>query len=43
MGLDWGWMMLVKAVEEKQPGCQAEMLEGKVKWFFPGLVINKEW
>lgn len=28
-------------VEEKEPSCQAEMLGGKVKWFFPGLVINK--
>lgn len=28
-------------VEEKEPSHQAEMLGGKVKWFFPGLVINK--
>lgn len=35
--------MGLKAVEEKEPGCQAEMLGGKVKWFFPGLVTNKEW
>lgn len=53
MGLARGWMMPGLAgrdceaagrgqpVGEKELGCQAEMLGGKVKWFFPGLVIDR--
>lgn len=49
----WGWLMPGLAgrdceaagreqpVVEKEPGRQAEMLGREVKWFFPGLVINK--